>query len=241
MFILIAFEESEPDSLDLRWLRSRRARASRRAEGSRRQAFRRRFGVAPIARRFDNPKSDSRSDARRASPRERARTLPRAHSPIGHGTEETPHENVDQGSAGIARAQRPARRMRDLRLRRLGYGYGYGYTPYYYGYDYGPTYYGNYPYYGYYGAPAIGFNFNYRDYDRRGHRDGRRYCAVAGRPGVHRPRTEGASHVAPVNHARGHRPPATARNAVPPVHAPQRAQRGGGQRPAQATMRAEQQ
>jgi len=57
-----------------------------------------------------------------------------------------------------------------------GYGYsepyyGYGYSQPYYGYGYGPYYYDYGPYYG--GAPAVGFDFRFRD---RAHRE-RRHVA----------------------------------------------------------------
>lgn len=61
------------------------------------------------------------------------------------------------------------------------YGYDYAYDrPYYgYGYDYGPYYYGYGPYaYGpgyYYGAPSVGFNLGFRDFDRRDRYDRRDY------------------------------------------------------------------
>jgi len=140
------------------------------------------------------------------------------------------------------------------------YGYGYAYGPpyyqpyhqpyygyrydtpyyYYYYYDYGPYSYG--PTY-YYGAPAIGFNFDYRDYDRRGHAHGRHFD--------HRDRDYGDRNSSSGTHSRTNQP---ARTQVPAAPAPQRAQENartpptqraqesrGNHGAAQATMRAEQQ
>ena len=106
------------------------------------------------------------------------------------------------------------------------YGYRYD-TPYYY-YDYGPYSYG--PTY-YYGAPAIGFNFDYRDYDRRGHAHGRHFD--------HRDRGYGDRNSSSGSHSRTNQP---ARTQVPAAPAPQRAQESRGNHgAAQATMHAEQQ
>jgi hypothetical protein len=135
------------------------------------------------------------------------------------------------------------------------YGYGYAYDhPYYgYGYDYGPYYNGYGPYtYGpgyYYGAPSVGFNLGFRDFDRRdrydrrdhGRRD-RSYRRSDNRGDAH------AQQHANTRPARGNRSASqpqrtgtTARHRVPAAPPAQRAQAAGHRRAAQATMRAEQQ
>jgi len=121
--------------------------------------------------------------------------------------------------------------------------YGYSYGQPYYGYGYGPSYYddGAYPYY--YGAPSIGFDFRYRNHDRRyrsdrgnfDHRD--RHFAQHRDSGGRQHANAGGTRP---SHARPHpRANTMARNPVPVAPAPQRAS-SGSRRAAQSTMRAEQ-
>ena len=103
------------------------------------------------------------------------------------------------------------------------YGYRYDYGPSYYTYDYGP-YYG--PYYGYgpgyyVGPPVVGFDFRFRDRDRRDFRERRH--AERGDGGHRRIVQQGALRVPPA------RPDAGASRA-PRVAATPPAQRNGGQR-----------
>ena len=133
-----------------------------------------------------------------------------------------------------------------------GYGYrydqpyyGYSYDQPYYGYGYGPSYYdyGAYPYY--YGAPSIGFDFRYRNNDRR-YRSDRGNFDHRGRNFAQHHDSGGRQHAnaggARPSNARTHQPSRAntmAGNRVPAAPAPQRAS-SGSRRAAQSTMRAEQ-
>ena len=139
------------------------------------------------------------------------------------------------------------------------YDYGYAYDqPYYgyrYGYDYGPYYYDYGPYpYGpayYYGAPSVGFNLGFRDFDHRHFDRHDRYDRHdrSDRRGFNRGRGNvSAQQQANTRPARVNRTgnqqqrsgTATHRR-VPPAAPPQRMQRDGNRHAAQPTMRAEQQ
>lgn len=135
------------------------------------------------------------------------------------------------------------------------YGYGYAYDrPYYgYGYDYGPYYYGYGPYaYGpgyYYGAPSVGFNLGFSDFDRRDrydHRDyGRRDRAFRRGSDRGSVRTQQHTNTRPARGSRTasqqQRTDTTARHRVPAAPPAQRTQAAGNRRADQATLRAEQQ
>jgi hypothetical protein len=145
------------------------------------------------------------------------------------------------------------------------YGYGYAYDQPYYGYryDYGPHYYDYGPYtYGpgyYYGAPSVGFNLGFRDFDRRDRYDRRDYRRHdrSYRRGDNRGSYRGGDNRGNVRlQQRANTRPAradrtanpqrqrsatTARQRVPAAPPAQRTHAAGNRRAAQATMRPEQQ
>jgi hypothetical protein len=135
------------------------------------------------------------------------------------------------------------------------YGYGYAYDQPYYGYryDYGPHYYDYGPYtyrpgY-YYGAPSVGFNLGFRDFDRRDRYDrrdhGRRDRSYRRSDDHGNARAQQHANTRPARGNRGASRPqragTTARNRVPAAPSAQRARAAGNPRAVQRTLRAEQQ